>query len=100
MTMYRLDQALSKASRLIGASQRPIVICHVAPDGDSIGSLTGLGQALTNTGRLPILACSDPVPIDLTFIPGAGQVIQEVPDDYDLVISVDCSDLHRLGSFL
>ena len=48
-----------QARRLIQSAHRPLLICHVAPDGDAIGSLTGLGRALRQIGREPILACSD-----------------------------------------
>jgi phosphoesterase RecJ-like protein len=99
VTIHPLNQTLNRASRLIRVSQRPILICHVAPDGDSIGSLIGLGHSLANVGKSPILACSDPVPPDLAFIPEADSVVRGVPDEYDLVISVDCSDLHRMGSY-
>lgn len=91
--------ALTKASQLIRSARRPLLICHVSPDGDAIGSLTGLGKALTIWGLDPILACLDPVPWDLTYIPGADSVVRDVTESFDLVVSVDCSDLERLGSF-
>ena len=90
---------LEQASELIRSSDRPLLLCHVAPDGDAIGSLTGLGRALRQMGRDPIMACADPVPVHLNFIPGAGSIAREVSTSFDLVISLDCSDLERLGHF-
>ena len=89
---------LTKASQLLRSARRPLLICHVSPDGDAIGSLIGLGAALTAWGLNPILACSDPVPWDLAHVPGADSVVQDVAEFFDLVISLDCSDLERLGS--
>ncbi len=90
---------LKQAHQLIQAARYPLLICHVAPDGDAIGSLMGLGRALRQMGRQPILACSDSAPAHFDFIPGVKAIVQEVDDLFDLVISLDCSDLRRLGHF-
>jgi len=90
---------LKQASQLIKSAYHPLLICHVAPDGDAIGSLAGLGHALRRMGREPILACQDPVPSRLSYIPGAEVVVQDTGDAFDLIISLDCSDRERLGHF-
>lgn len=97
--MKKPSAALKQASRLIRAARQPLLVCHVSPDGDAIGSLTGLGWALRQVGRQPILACSDPVPDLFEYIPGADAIVQEVNTPFDLVVSVDCSDRARLGRF-
>ena len=89
---------LQQASRLIRGAQRPLLACHVAPDGDAIGSLTGLARALRQLSLSPIAACPDPVPPNFDYVPGVEAIVQEVTDPFDLVISLDCSDLRRLGS--
>lgn len=90
---------LKQASQLIHSAHRPLLICHVAPDGDAIGSLTGLGRALRLMGLEPILACSDPVPAKFNYIAGVETVVQDINAPFDLIISLDCSDLERLGRF-
>lgn len=90
---------LKQASQLIRLAHRPLLICHIAPDGDAIGSLTGLGRALRHEGLEPIMACSDPVPACFNYIPYVGAIVQDVSASFDLVISLDCSDLKRLGHF-
>ena len=93
-----LEQAgLEKAHRLIKSAQRPLLICHIAPDGDAVGSLVGLGRALRQAGLEPILACPDPIPPDLGFIPDVETVTSNVDAPFDLVVSLDCSDRDRLG---
>ncbi len=89
---------LSRASELIRGSQRPLLVCHVTPDDDAIGSLTGLGGALRRLALEPTMACSDVIASRLRYIPGADQIVQRVESAFDLVVSVDCSDLCRLGS--
>lgn len=97
--MKKKNRILEQASQLIQSAHCPLLICHVAPDGDAIGSLTGLARALRQMGLQPITACSDPVPSRFNYIPGAEAVMQEVGVPFDLVISLDCSDLERLGHF-
>ncbi len=89
--------ALKPASQLVQSTHRPLLICHVAPDGDAVGSLLGLGRALRQMGRDPILACADPIPAKFDYLPNVEAVVREVSAPFDLVISLDCSDLERLG---
>jgi phosphoesterase RecJ-like protein len=91
------SKTLKQASELIQSAHRPLLICHIAPDGDAIGSLTGLGRALQQMGLEPTMACSDPIPPRFNYIPGVETVVQDIRAAFDLCISLDCSDLRRLG---
>lgn len=93
-------------ARFILDAQRVMAITHVAPDGDAIGSLLGLGSALRWLRKEYTLACADPVPRGFIYLPGSETIVTgpepvlspaEV-GEYDLVISLDCSDLDRLGA--
>lgn len=95
--MKKKSKTLEQASELIQSADRPLLICHIAPDGDAIGSLTGLGRALQQIGLEPTMACSDPIPPRFNYIPGVETVVQDVRAAFDLCISLDCSDLRRLG---
>lgn len=99
MATKKKDAALKQASQLIQSAHRPLLICHIAPDGDAIGSLTGLGRALRHMSLEPIMACPDPIPPRFNYIPGVKAVVQDVATSFDLVVSLDCSDLARLGHF-
>ena len=89
--------ALNRASELIRGSRRPLLACHIGPDDDAIGSLTALGHALKGIDLQPTMACSDPVPRRFGYIPGAESIVQEPDGPFDLIVSLDCSDLRRLG---
>jgi len=89
---------ISAAAELIRQADRILVICHVAPDGDAIGSLLGLGRALEKLGKHPVLACADPVPRLYRYLPGQENITAHPQGEFDLVISLDCSDLQRLGA--
>ena len=90
---------LKQASQLIRSAHCPLLICHISPDGDAVGSLTGLGLALHQMGLNPIMACPDPIPERFGFVPGIETIVQDVSETFDLVISLDSSDLKRLGHF-
>lgn len=85
------------AADLIAASRQPLLICHVAPDGDAIGSLLGLMWLLDARGKTVTALSQDGVPEDLCFLPGSAGVVTEVRGRPDLLIAVDCSDPGRLG---
>lgn len=90
---------LQQASHLIRGAFRPLLVCHVAPDGDALGSLTGLNRAIRQLDRSPTAACADAVPSGFDYIPGVEAIVQEVDAPFDLVVALDCSDLERLGRF-
>ena len=93
------NTTLKQASQLIQSAYHPLLICHVSPDGDAIGSLTGLGRGLRQMGMEPIMACADAIPARLSYISGSEAIVQNVSDHFDLIVTLDCSDLERLGHF-
>lgn len=88
---------LHEAIALIRTAQRPLLITHVDPDGDAIGSLLGLGWALRRLGKSPTLCSTSGVPSRYAFLPGAEDVATQPDTGADLLISVDCADMGRLG---
>ena len=76
-----------------------MISAHVRPDGDAIGSLLGLGNALKESGKSVFMALSDGVPSNFHYLPGSKEVKRSVSDtqSFDLLISLDTSDLERTG---
>jgi phosphoesterase RecJ-like protein len=86
-----------EAWSLIQGAQDVLLIAHVDPDGDTIGSTLALGFALRQMGKRCALACYDPVPRILSFLPGSDEFSTPSVGQSDLVITVDASDPVRLG---
>ncbi|MBM3138508.1 MAG: bifunctional oligoribonuclease/PAP phosphatase NrnA [Chloroflexi bacterium] len=84
------------ASKL-NACQKPLILSHIRPDGDAIGSIIGLGLALKNSGKSPQLVLEDGLPAKYRFIQCSEMVASKVKGEFDLVITLDCSDQNRLG---
>ncbi len=96
-----MNDGLIKAVReRIEAAQRFLVVSHIRPDGDSIGSLLGLGLALQAAGKQVEMVCSDGVPSDFRHLEGSEQVKTKAVGPFDFLAVVDCSDLARTGSAL
>jgi len=81
----------------LDSAQRPAIVSHVRPDGDAVGSLLAVSEALRSVGKeaTPVLVSG--VPRAFTFLEGAASVQTRLPEDPDLLIAVDCSDFERTG---
>lgn len=76
------------------------IFCHGRPDGDALGSGLALCLALKSMGKKAYMCCDDAPSEKFSFIPAMQEVKKELPDlEFDLLVSVDCADLNRLGSF-
>jgi phosphoesterase RecJ-like protein len=84
-------------NQLLAGASRTLLVSHVAPDGDAIGSLLGLGGLLRAQGKDLTMACEDPVPELYGWLPGSREIVRKGRGTYDLVISLDCSDQRRMG---
>ncbi|MEW6426444.1 MAG: bifunctional oligoribonuclease/PAP phosphatase NrnA [Thermodesulfobacteriota bacterium] len=78
---------------------RVLVLTHVYPDGDALGSQLALGQALAALGKEVVLFGEQPVSHLYDFLPGSAAVVTELPDvgTFDCAVALDCGDAHRLG---
>ena len=92
------DPQWQAAADAIDAAQSILVVSHIAPDGDAIGSLLGLSETLRARGKAVTTAIDDGVPPELRFIPASETVLSSVSaGEFDLFVAVDSSDLSRIG---
>lgn len=91
-TSQQIREAIDKA-------QHVLVVTHIGPDGDAFGSLTAMGQVLSQKGKDVTLVCDDPVPGRFRYLPLAERVQTAVDANahFDLMIAVDCGDAKRMG---
>ena len=85
---------------LLDQAERILVITHIVPDGDALGSITATGQALQQLNKSFSLVVDNGTPSRFAYLPKA-KTIQTAPDangDYDLIIALDSGDLERLGN--
>jgi phosphoesterase RecJ-like protein len=86
------------AERAVLAAETILIVSHLSPDGDAVGSLLGIANALRALGKTIVSALDDSVPDILRFLPNSDTVQTTLTDgDWDLMISVDSSDEERTG---
>lgn len=90
-------KALDQSADLLLGRAHPLLVVHISPDGDAIGSLLGLGWVLRKLGKEPVTACADPLPRRFAFLPGFSGVTDRPAGPFDLLVVLDCSDLERVG---
>lgn len=88
---------LSDIAEMLRKAHSAFLVAHVAPDGDTIGSMLGLSWALRRLGITTTLACADPVPHELQFLPGVAEISRHHRTTEDVIVAVDTSDTQRLG---
>ncbi len=89
---------LTEARERIAQSERILIVSHVKPDGDAVGSLLGIGNALINAGKQVEMVLEDGVPAKYKFMAGSNRISKRKHIDPDLVIAVDCGDRQRFGN--
>lgn len=96
-TSSSVPEALVHALR---ESDSILCVSHIAPDGDAVGSLLGIGWLLSALGKTATLALEDSVPKSLSSLPGADSILlgEQVQGDFDLIVALDASSPDRLGS--
>ena len=88
----------SKALELIDKSRYILIITHVNPDPDSIGSALALGNLFfENKIKHKVFNISSDLPKNLDFLNRFDKITDILPPFYDLAISVDCGTYKRLG---
>ncbi len=89
---------------LILGKERIIIISHVNPDGDSIGSQMALGNFLQSQGKKVMMVNQDETPSRYSFLDPEKRIsrinrakVSLKSFDPDLILVLECSNLHRIG---
>ena len=77
--------------------QKVLILPHVSPDGDTIGSAIGLMHLLASKGIKGYIVTNDDIPSNLFFLsekcPADALIKADAVDfTYDMVIAVDCAE--------
>lgn len=93
------------AVRELPADARVLLICHVNPDGDALGSMLGFGLGLRRSGVRHLQATfpgPPGVPEPFRWLPGLELLVpqDEAYPDPDLVICFDAASESRLGDLV
>ncbi len=94
--------AAAAVSAQIAAANHILILTHINPDGDAIGSLLGTYHALRALGKQATPLALPPAPLYASWLPGIDQVRFYQPGvplpEADLVFVVDTASIERLGA--
>lgn len=97
MNNLKINALDEHISSLLHNAHSILIVSHIRPDGDAIGSLLGLGLTLEAAGKSVEMVLRDEVPEKFRSLPGVDR-IQALPSmQHDVFIIVDSGDLERIG---
>lgn len=97
--MVTPQHSLVELAERLRRAETIVVVAHVRPDGDAIGSILGLALSLRELGKTVIPMLEDPVPGNLAFLPHSNEVVRPTEAvSADLVVALDTANQERVGS--
>jgi phosphoesterase RecJ-like protein len=90
---------MEKIIRRLKQSDNILVMSHVNPDGDAIGSLIAMALSLEKWGKRTTMYNESPIPAVYRFLPAVDRIVRRIerPSSYDAVVVLDCSNIDRIG---
>lgn len=96
MTAKRIDQAALRV--YLEKTKTALVVGHIKPDGDDIGSILAMTEALRNRGVDVDVVVADEIAEKYRFLPLADEIHKTIPDKaYDTMFFLDLSTKERAG---
>lgn len=76
-----------------------LVVSHINPDGDAIGSTLAVHHIVQSFGIPVTLVNESPIPAKFAFLPGAEKIqsASHINEQFATVIAVDAADISRIG---
>ncbi len=94
-----MTENYQKLKDLILNSKTAIIVAHVDPDGDTLGSMIAMSHILIKMGIEVIMYAYDGVPNTYKFMKGSDRIVSNPPNkEMDMMITVDASGLDRIGN--
>jgi phosphoesterase RecJ-like protein len=90
----------------VKSSKNIVIISHIGPDGDTLGSALALYSLICEFDGVKRIDCiiNGKIPDIYKFLPGIEEMKtpydKDVYDNYDLAIAVDCAAIDRMGDAL
>jgi len=96
-----VERAMAAAEKLIGHAGQLALACHMAPDGDALGSMLALHHLAVANGISCVASWPEPFVVapHYQFLPGLDLVTKpcDFPDHPEVMATFDCGSLARLG---
>lgn len=94
----KIKDEIMKFKEQLNKANSIALISHLDPDGDNLGSLTGLSKSLLNFGKEVYPIEFDKIPENLKFLPNLNLLSDNTDINIDMIICLDCANYERLGN--
>ncbi len=91
------DKMIAEIRKALQEAERVLLVSHIHPDGDAVGSLLGMGLALEAAGKQVEMVLSDGLPGTFRHLSGSDKIVKKADGLFDFTVVLDCSDLLRAG---
>lgn len=93
------NASLEEIGAVLRDHQSFVLLSHIRPDADAIGSQIALGECLKAMGKTVRLINEDGLPENLEFLPGSGHIESPPaePVEAEVAIALDTATKPRLG---
>lgn len=96
-----LEISYGKLAKIIDNSNDFLIITHVFPDGDALGSITALHDLLLKLGKNSKMLCKGTLPYQYKFLPGFNDIKKDISqisqgDKKFVYLCLDCADENRM----
>jgi len=91
---------IEKIASILKTEDNFVVVTHINPDGDALGSLLGMHLALVEMGKQSHAFCADKFPAVYDFLPGHEHIISDVigiANPPKFIIAVDAAEKKRIS---
>jgi phosphoesterase RecJ-like protein len=93
---------LADLNRALAAARSVLIVSHIDPDGDAIGTQLAFGQYLEQLGKQVWLVRDSDIPEKYKFLPGVERIkpVAELHPDHaiDTALILECPNMKRIGS--
>lgn len=94
----RKMEKINKICNILSSVRRVVVVSHIDPDGDSIGSQVALVRGLRKIGKEAIIYTGYEIPSNLEFLVDENEATDDISEfPYDAIFILDCGDISRIS---
>ena len=113
LTKIIAEDLVRKVQAHIENAEKILIVSHIGPDGDAIGSSLGLWHYLMTLGKEPTVIVPSVFPRFLNWMPGAEKILvynekredsekikeecKKIIEDADLIFNLDFNEIKRAG---
>lgn len=94
-----MSKTTTEIINAINAADTVLVVGHIRPDGDCVGSVLAMRRICERLGKTADGVCDGDKPPSYAFLPDYEYYCAPRYKKYDLVIAVDCATVSRLGEY-